>query len=171
LLDQRYGVAVAAHRQQTQFQSFTRRGTCHQPFLAPIALQQIIQSRTNPYCLFAIAENQVGFLIHLKPWRLTRIALAIQPEHVLAAPWGYVLMGTGQVLLLGLDGQPLSHFRLHEVPTEKVTAMTSTDQGCIISTWTGTSATLHIIDVRPILADWEQQANAEFLEDTGKRTA
>lgn len=173
LLDQRYGVAVSSQSNQTQFQGFTRRGTCHQPFLAPIALQQITQSSPNPYRLFAIAsdQNQVGFLIDLKPWRLTRITLAIQPEQVVAAPWGYVLIAAGQVLLLGLDGQPLSHFKLHIGSTGKVTALTSTDQGFMLSTLTGTLTTLHTIDVSPILTYKDKQADADFLEDISKQTA
>lgn len=173
LLDQRYGVAVSSHPNQTQFQAFTRRGSCYPAFSVPIVLQQITQSCHHPYRLLAIAtdQNRVGFLIDLKPWRLTRISLAIQPEQVLATPWGYVLVAAGQLLLLDLDGQSLSHFRLHEVSTKKVTAMTSTDQGFMIGTWAGTSATFYSVDVRPLLAHRDRQADAELLETTGNQTA
>lgn len=172
LLDQRYGVAISSRSNQSQFQGFTRRGTCFQPFSVPIGFQQIVQSRTNPYRLLAIATEplQVGVLIELKPWRLTRIAFAIQPEHVLATAWGYVLIAAGQVLLLDLNGQPISQFRLPMASTEKITAMTCANPGFMIGTESGTSATLYTIDVRPLLTHWHQQAEAELLETTSSRT-
>ncbi|NJN39497.1 MAG: serine/threonine protein kinase [Acaryochloridaceae cyanobacterium CSU_3_4] len=169
LLDQRYRVAITSQAGQTQFQGFTRRGTALPSFSIPIGLQQITQSCPHPYQLFAIAtdQSQIGFLIHLKPWRLIQIALALQPEHVLSTPWGYVLMDLNQVLLLGLDGRPLGQFRLAIAETEEVTAITSTEQGFMIATGLGESATLYTIDLQPLVTCLLEQENAmDSLETT-----
>ncbi|WP_299410814.1 serine/threonine-protein kinase [Acaryochloris sp. IP29b_bin.148] len=171
LLDQRYGVAISSGSNQSQFQGFTRRGTCLQPFSVPLSFQQIVQSVPNPYHLLAMATDfpQVGFLIDLMPWRLTRITFAIQPEHILATAWGYVLIAASQVLLLGLDGRPISQFRLPMATTEKITAMARTQPGFMIGTESDTSATLYTVDVRALLTHWQQQVEAQLLETTNNR--
>lgn len=173
LLDARYGVSISTNANQTYFQGFTRRASSFQPFSIPIPLQQITQSITNPYRLLAVTSQdpKVAFLVDLKPWRLTRLSLALQPDHILATTWGYVLIAANQVSVLGLDGQPLSHFQLPTAPTEKITVTASAEQGFMVGTWSGQSATLYTIDVRSHLTDWHRQAEANFLETTRNRTA
>lgn len=171
LLDPRYGVAITAEQfQPSQLRLFTRRGTYSQRFPIPMALEHIIQSDANPYHFLATATDspRVGFLINLKPWRLRRIALAIKPERLLAMPWGYVLIEAGQVLILGLDGQPLGQFMLSFLSTETITAMTAiADQGFMIATESETSAMLYTIDVRALLTRFNSEAvTTDGLETT-----
>jgi serine/threonine-protein kinase len=172
-LDQRYRIAITSRAGQTQFQGLTRRGTALPSFSIPIALQQITQSSPHPYQLFAIAtdQSQIGFLIYLKPWRLIQIALALQPEHILSTSWGYVLMDSNQILLLGLDGRPLGQFKLAIAETEKVTAITNTEQGFMITTGSGTSDTFYTIDLQPLVTYLlEQESATDALETTDKST-
>ncbi len=156
LLDHRYGVAITAGKSQpSHLNLFTRRGNYVAQFPIPIALQHIIQSDTNPYHFFATAIDcpGAGFLINLKPWRLTHIALAIQPERILAMPWGYILIEAGQVLLLELDGTPLGQFRLSFSSTETITAITAmADRSFLIATRSELSTLLYTIDIRSLLS-------------------
>lgn len=173
VLDSHFGVAISVDEDQSHFQGFTRRGNGFQPFSMPIPLQQMTQSVANPYRLLAVSQqdSQMAFLIDLKPWRLTKISLALQPEQILPTAWGYVLLATHQVLILSHEGHPLSHFQLPTNPSEKIAVCACAEQGFMVSTWSDQSATLYTVDVRSHLPEWCRQTQLDSQETTHHKTA
>lgn len=173
VLDSRFGVAISVDEDQSHFQGFTRRGNSFQPFSVPIPLQQMTQSVANPYRLLAVSKQdpQTAFLIDLKPWRLTKLSLALQPEQILATPWGYVLLATHQVLVLSHNGHPLSHFQLPIGANEKIAVCAGAGQGFMVGTWSEQSATLYTVDVHSHLTKWHRQTEDPFQETTRNKTA
>ncbi len=126
-LDSRYGLALfpAEKAKETLengavLQIFTRRGNFAGCLSLP-SMRQVTPSATSPYRLLAIeqCEPALGLLFDLKPFKVTRIALDINPAFVIATKWGYVLADCHrQLVLLDQDGHTLSKFELTDTSTE-----------------------------------------------------
>jgi serine/threonine protein kinase len=118
-LDRHHGLAIfsswEAGNDSTDFRLFNRRGGIFEIISLPMALQVLSSGKANGDCLFAIEKSDPprGILMNLKPLKITRIALEIIPEFVIAREWGYLLAErTGQVRLIDCEGKPIGGFKL-----------------------------------------------------------
>jgi serine/threonine-protein kinase len=117
-LDRRHGLAVFRQKNsdsgeiQTVFRLFNRRGNLLESFKLAISLKQITPSATDPYRILAIEQNNKdsGLLIDLKPFRVNRLSLPIQPDSIVARESGFLLVDRqGKVLLLNNEAEALPY--------------------------------------------------------------
>ncbi|MBW4657732.1 MAG: serine/threonine protein kinase [Drouetiella hepatica Uher 2000/2452] len=137
---------------QTLIKAFTRRGSYVASLLLPFHLDQAIVTQ-KPYQLLAIDRYQpqtIG-VIDLKPYRIRRFAISIEPTLLAATDWGYILANSaGQILLLDFEGRQLGQLTF----PEPITAIAPFDQrGLLVATWTGQQGSLHTLDLNEIGAD------------------
>lgn len=112
-------VRSAAHRAKTDLECFTRRGQ----FIARLSLNfSIAQAGLTavPYQLVAIAApTQTAatvVLITLRPFTVKQLRLPVTPQRVSALPWGYLVIGQQQALLLDRLAEPVC--LLSDLPAE-----------------------------------------------------
>lgn len=113
-LDNRYGLAIDESR---NWQLFNRRGKVYHLFSLPFSLQLITLSQAFPYCLLGIDSKHpsTAIFINLKPLKITRIPLSIEPILIVAQSWDYILADSdGQVILINEEGYTLGSFNLPE---------------------------------------------------------
>lgn len=147
----------------TLVEGFTRRGTRLGSWLLPVALQQVIPSM-KPYRLLAIEANQANsvLLIDLKPLRVQRIRIKIQPTQLAATGWGYILADAqGQIILLDDYGQlvgqinaPSATDLAPDATTTAIAAVNSSE--VLLATWSQTrnQGRLYTIDLRSLDIDF-----------------
>ncbi|MGB3296280.1 MAG: serine/threonine-protein kinase [Phormidesmis sp.] len=144
-------VRSAAHPAQTDLVCFTRRGQ----FVAQLSLNfSITQTALTaiPYQLVAIAAptkttDATVVLITLKPFTVKRLRLPITPRKVSALPWGYLVMGQGQALLLDRFAEPVS--RLLDLPADcAITAIGKHTVLLAASSSTAEPSTLFTLDFK-----------------------
>jgi len=160
-LDSRYGLAIfpvekakETLKNGTGFQIFTRRGGFIGRFCLPISVRQVTPSATSPNLLLAIeqCEPALGLLIELKPLRVTRIALDINPTFVVATKWGYILADCHrQLVLLDREGHALGRFEMPDTSTtmnnSQITAIAAfAEYGLLIATWSDQHGILYTVD-------------------------
>jgi len=90
----------------THIEVVTRRGTRLGALYLPILLKTAIKT-PNPYQLLALDRHDPRSitLIDLKPFRVMRIPVEIEPRFIATAPWGYLVMDEGgQMLILDREG-------------------------------------------------------------------
>ena len=105
---------------ETYLECFTRRGQ----FVAQVLLNfPVLQAALTaiPYQIVAIAAptpatDTTVVLITLKPFRVRQLRLAIAPQKVSVLPWGYVITGQQQALLLDRLAEPVC--QLADVPAD-----------------------------------------------------
>lgn len=117
-LDRHHGLAIFSgwdNNESTIFRLFNRRGGVFETISLPMTLKVFSSGKIRGDRLFAIEKSAPprGVLISLKPLKITRIALEIIPDFVVAREWGYLLADrTGQVRLINCDGKPIGGFKL-----------------------------------------------------------
>ena len=113
-------IRTTASLAKTYLECFTRRGQ----FVAQILLNfPVLQAVLTaiPYQIVAIAAptsvaDTTDVLITRKACRVRPLRLAIAPQKVSALPWGYVITGQQQALLLDRLAEPVC--RLADVPAD-----------------------------------------------------
>lgn len=141
-LDIRHGLAIFPTESGTRLQLFNRRGGWFERFLLPIHLQLLTPSWFSPFSLLAVERQQnLGLLIDLKPFRVTRFPLEITPSFVVAHELGYLLAAReGTVLLLNQKGQFLGLWEvgreiraIASLPHNKILVATCLDNQSILT--------------------------------------
>lgn len=92
---------------KTRFSFFNRRGKLYPVYSISLALELFCLNKTRKYQSFALerANSNLGILLELKPLKMTRIALPIRPNFILALSCGYLLANTtGELILLDHQG-------------------------------------------------------------------
>ncbi len=119
-LDNRHGILVIPLAEaQTQLRFFNRR--CQWFFDLNIPLS-LFAFTANAQHILALdkTDPDLAILINLKPFKVTYIVLEIQPDFILAQPWGFILVEkSGRISLIDLRGKYLGHLELRE----KITAI------------------------------------------------
>jgi serine/threonine protein kinase len=80
-------------------------------FSLPVAIESLIPSISNPHFLFAIENRQQGkgLIIKLKPFRIRRLELELEPDFAIATNWGFFLASDrGELLAIDLEGKLLA---------------------------------------------------------------
>lgn len=130
----------------TLIRIMSRRGVRLGALRMAVRLKQVILS-PRPYRLLAVdAENARSILlIDLKPYRMLRLSVPIDPVFLAAAQWGYVLADTaGNIVLLSEDGEQVGHL----VAPSNLTALSLFDRsGLMAATWEGNQGNLYTIDL------------------------
>jgi len=132
-LDSRHVVLISHNDQGTQFNWFNRRGQAFRALNLSVQLKQVFQT-PRPYCLVAIevGHERSLLLVHLKPYRLIRIAIAICPKFVVAFSWGVVVCDERQLIVLDFDGQLIGR---SEIPPHICAIAAHGETGLAIATW------------------------------------
>ncbi|OLP18860.1 hypothetical protein BST81_08050 [Leptolyngbya sp. 'hensonii'] len=147
-LDSRYLVLIteqqagSAHKSGSWIEVFTRRGQATGCWKLPVLIQYLINSSV-PYRLAALEKNNPAslLLIDLKPYRLQRISLEIQPVLIAAMPWGYVLTDiVGRIVLIDEEGRQLGRIdqaKTAAVETDQVVTAIApfANYGIVLATW------------------------------------
>ncbi|HEY9806731.1 MAG TPA: hypothetical protein V6D04_09185, partial [Candidatus Obscuribacterales bacterium] len=141
----------------TLITGFTRRGQRLGSWLLPIAVDSVILSAI-PY---RVLGKQAGcsdslVLIDLKPLRVRRIKVSIEPTLWTATPWGYILVDCqGQLVLLDEEGQQVGQIaaptHLTSGSPPATTAIASFNNfGVLLATWHQEShqGHIHTLDLR-----------------------
>jgi serine/threonine protein kinase len=158
-LNRRLCLAIASNSdtatsRKTLLQVVNRRGKLVGTLSLPMGLRRVTRSARSEFELFAVEDHKspCGLLINLKPWKVSRVPLAIDPNFVQATSWGYILADfRGQVLLLSSGGEQIGGF---QVPTT-ITAIAAVEPyGLLIATWDRTDGTLYTIDLKALNLDF-----------------
>jgi serine/threonine-protein kinase len=131
----------------TVFDIFARRGPRLGSLMAHVAIGQIHPTST-PYRLVATDDYnpQSLLLIDLKPFRITRLGLEIQPTLITATDWGYVLANqSGQIVLLDNYGQPLGQL---SGPSDPTAIAILPPHGLLIASWDSHQGDLHYLNLK-----------------------
>ncbi|KGF72043.1 hypothetical protein DO97_13570 [Neosynechococcus sphagnicola sy1] len=159
LLDHRFAVAPrvpATGLAGTLIEIYTRRGNCLGSWVLPIYLEQVLLGN-RPYQILAKERHTTHsvLLIDLKPLRIQRLCLTIQPILMTSMVWGYALADTaGQLMLLDLRGQPVAQV---QAPKPNITAIALTGLNpytLLLSTWGKAQGMLYQIDLRQLEIDF-----------------
>ncbi|MBD2122701.1 protein kinase domain-containing protein [Trichocoleus sp. FACHB-262] len=136
---------------------YTRRGQRLGSWLLPLAVDSLISSAI-PY---RVLGKEAGctdsmVLIDLKPLRVRRIRVNLEPAIFVATAWGYVLADRqGQLVLLDEEGQQLGQIAAPTVtsadsPTLATAIATFSNFGVLLATWQQATQQghIHTIDLR-----------------------
>lgn len=145
----------------TWFEFFTRRGNAIGGWKLPVSVRHLIPSAV-PYRFLAIEQQDPTsvLLIDLKPFRVTRIRIAILPELMTATSWGYALADAqGQIVLINELGQQvgwIAHPFTQLGSTALVTAIAAQNpHSLLLSTWDHAqgNGNLYTVDLRQLEID------------------
>jgi serine/threonine-protein kinase len=160
-LDTRH-LVVLAHRKQdasdgqttqgTLIELFTRRGTLLNSLVVPVHLGRTIPTST-PNRLLSIdgCNPNAVFVTDLKPYRIRRIGIEIQPYLMATTTWGYVIVDTeGQILMLSEYGDRIERISGPKGPT----AITMpTPHVLLIATWHHNQGSLYQVNLKHLDID------------------
>ena len=131
----------------SSIQVLTRRGTRVGALYPPVRFRQFVHTLT-PYRYVAIdRDNPRSILsIDLKPYRVLRLSVEIEPLFLLATTWGYVAASAqGKITCLDREGHSVGSL----LAPAKITAIAITEpHELLVATWDGQRGCLHSLDVR-----------------------
>lgn len=122
VLDAHHLMLVTEQGGQTQLQCFTRRGQTLGQLQLATALRSLVPV-DRPYRFLAQEQGfpQAVLVIDLKPFRVSRCRLDIEPRWLMATAAGYVAISAGgQLQLFGQTGQLLAQLEGLPQPTDVV---------------------------------------------------
>ncbi len=141
--------AETTSRQGTALEIFTRRGNRIGALLLPVVMKQVITTPI-PYQLLAIdAWNSKSILrIDLKPYRMARMGVNIEPEFLVATSWGIVVANRqGELLFMSTFGEQLG--QIDGPPNITAIALMS-DYTLLIATWNDDQGNLYTINIKDL---------------------
>ena len=145
--------AVSGRKTQgTLIDFFTRRGTLLNSLAIPVHLGAAI-STPAPYRLLCIDDGNPNalFIVDLKPYRIRRMGIEIQPHLMATTTWGYVIVDRdGQILLLSDYGDRIARISGPKGPT--AIAM-PTPHLLLIATWHHNQGSLYQVDLKHLDID------------------
>ncbi len=129
----RHVALISRAERSTRFDVFNRRGQALGTLNIPLQLQQVFQT-AQPYCLAAIESEYERslLLIHLKPYKLIRIAIALSPKFVTAFTWGVVVCSESELIAIDYSGHQLGR---SEIPMGTCAIAAHGENGLAIATW------------------------------------
>lgn len=133
----------------TYLEIVTRRGKRLGRFSIPVQIGQF-QPTTFRYRFIATDTQDPTSLvaIDLKPYRIVRFALNIEPQLIASAPWGYVAADAqGQVEILDEYGQLVGRLDLPFTPTA---LMPFEPYGLVVATWNENWGHLHVVNLKTL---------------------
>ncbi|BAU13262.1 serine/threonine protein kinase [Leptolyngbya sp. NIES-3755] len=149
-LSSRHIALVSEDDQSTRLDLFNRRGQTFGTLNLPVQLKQVFPT-LKPYCLVGIESEQERsiLLIHLKPYRLIRIAIAISPKFVAAFSWGVVVCNENQLIVLDYEGQQIGR---SSIPIHTCAIAAYGENGLAIATWHQAQSKLYTLNLESIRA-------------------
>lgn len=144
----RHVALISSVDRTTRFDLFNRRGQALGSLDVPLQLKQVFAA-PKPYCLVATEhEHERSLLfIHLKPYRLIRIAIAICPKFVAAFSWGVVVCSKSQLIAIDYEGQQTGQA---EIPPNTCAIAAYGENGFAIATWHQGESKLYTFDLEAI---------------------
>lgn len=145
----------AADRQDEQgyllsgssIQVLTRRGTRIGVLPLPVRLGQLVPTLT-PYRYAAVdRDNPRSILsIDLKPYRVLRLNVEIEPLFLLTTTWGYIAASVqGKITFLDREGHCIGNLL---APAEITAIRAIEPHELLVATWDGQQGCLHSLDLR-----------------------
>lgn len=130
----------------TKVRVFTRRGTYVGALKLPVQVGQVWQTSV-PYQLLTIdRQNPTSILlIDLKPYRILRLGVEIQPKLLTATSWGYIAADREQLVCLDREGQSIGNI---QAPCPITAIAPIEPHGLLVATWDGKQGYLHNVDLR-----------------------
>lgn len=131
----------------TKIQVITRRGTPSGLLTLPVKMGTASLTATAYQLLAADRQNPGTILtIDLKPYRINRFGVSIQPDFLMTTSWGYILATkAGQIVVLDREGLQIGQLSV----SAAISAITPIDPyGLLVATWDGQQALLKIADLR-----------------------
>ncbi len=160
-LDTRH-LVVVAHREQdasasspiqgTLIELFTRRGKLLNSLAVPAHLGSTILTPT-PYRLLSIDNYNPNavFVVDLKPYRIRRMGVEIQPHLIATTTWGYVIVDTdGQILMLSQYGDRIERM---SGPKGATAIAMPTPHLLLIATWHQQQGRLYQVNLKHLDID------------------
>ncbi len=146
----RHVALISRHDRSTRFDLFNRRGQAFGTLNLPVQLKQVFQTAQS-YCLVAteIKHERSLLLIHLKPYRLIRIAIAICPKLVAAFSWGVVVCHEDQLMAIDYEGQQIGRSK---IPLHPSAIAAHGENGLAIATWHQGESKLYTLNLEAIRA-------------------
>lgn len=138
-MDNLHGIAFGEDtiNNQTPVFLFNRRAILVKAFSLPITLKTI--SNNTKYTFLAIEKTSqtsenIGLIIQVKPLKIKRLSLEINPDYIISQDWGYILANhQGDILILNHQGDCLNKYQLN---LGKITAMAALPKDrIVIATW------------------------------------
>ncbi|NJN76749.1 MAG: serine/threonine protein kinase [Synechococcaceae cyanobacterium RL_1_2] len=153
-LDPYHGLAIEGHHDHTLLRLFNRRGGWFSVLKLPMRTQRFMASAFKPYSFFGL-EDHNGFLLDLKPYRVQRIALDINPNLMGNCLWGYAIAAvTGEVLLLNQQGERLAKLQL---PAPLTAIAGWGERGLMAATGQGKQGLIHYLNLAELLSTHHHQ--------------
>jgi serine/threonine protein kinase len=152
VIAQREPDTATAHPKGTLVELFTRRGNVLGSLAMPVLLGSVIKTPT-PYRLLAQdAHNPYSLLmIDLKPYRINRLGVEIQPYLLAATTWGYIIVDRdGNILLLTTFGDRIERISGPKSPTAIALPNPNT---LLIATWNQTQGSLYRVNLKQLDID------------------
>lgn len=136
----------------TAIEVFARRGNSLGAFKLPVPLRQVTPTRTS-FRLMALEPGYSDSLLFLdlKPLRIQRVGLGMQPHLLTTAPWGYALTSReGMIVLLDPYGQAIGRI---VGPVNPTAIVALPPQRLIITTWNKDQGNLYVINLQQLDLD------------------
>lgn len=133
----------------TLLEVWTRRGNCLGSLSIPLRLGAAYLT-TKPYQLIALDQDnpQSVLLIDLKPFRILRLGIDIQPDFLAVTAWGYILANRqGQILVLDQQGQQINRI---ESPAPLTAIAPCEGWGLLLATWNDKQGSLYTVDLKEL---------------------
>lgn len=147
-ISSRHVALISENDQFTRFDLFNRRGQAFRTINLPVQLRQVF-STSRPFCLVGTEQERSLVLIHLKPYRLIRIAIAIFPKFVAAFSWGVVVCSENQLIAIDYEGQQIGR---SSIPPHVCAIAAYGENGLAIATWHQGQSTLYTLNLESIRA-------------------
>jgi serine/threonine protein kinase len=146
-LNRRYGLAIFSNKQQqtTNFHLFNRRGNWLGNFSFLVSLNLVCYNPFFPNRLLATEFNNpdVGLLIDLQPFTVTRIAIGITPAFIIPEEQGY-LWGDrcGRMVMVNGENSIVKQFQVPLEQRTEVTAIATASSQLLVATRSNSQAHL-----------------------------
>lgn len=147
-LNSRHVALMSEGDRATRLDLFNRRGQAFGTLDLPVQLEQVF-STSKPFCLVGIDRERSLLLIHLKPYRLIRIAIAISPKFFAPFSWGVVLCNENQLIAIDYEGQQIGR---SSIPLHPIAIAAYGENGLAIATWHQEQSKLYTLNLESIRA-------------------
>ncbi|WP_225895231.1 serine/threonine-protein kinase [Leptolyngbya sp. NIES-2104] len=147
-MSSRHVALISKVDRATRIDLFNRRGQVLGTLNLPVQLKQVF-STPKPFCLVGIDQARSILLIHLKPYRLIQIAIALSPKFVTAFSWGVVVCNENQLIALDYEGQQIGR---SDIPLHPCAIAGYGEDGLAIATWHQGQGRLYTLSLESIRA-------------------
>lgn len=144
----RHVVLVSQENGATRCDLFNRRGQALGNLNLPVRINRVFPTWKSHFLIATEVNHERSLmLLHLKPYRLTRVAIPISPKFVAAYTWGIVICDNHQLVAIDYNGQPIGQA---EIPSGISAIAAYGEKGLAIATWNAGESTLYTLDLELI---------------------